>query len=240
MKFYLLLFNCILFFFSSAQAEKNKLIEGNIFFKNGDFTNAEKKYNESLKIKKNYTKASFNLGNTYYRQQKFKESENQFNNLINSTNNKDTLSGIYHNLGNSFLRQKNYKEAVAAYKNAMKLKSTDEETRYNLAYAIKKLNEEQKNNQSKKDEQQKNNNEQHNQNQMTKQQAQQIERERIAAQQETEGAKLALKATTDNQRAQENQETEGFRLGMEMRKQHMAQTHQRGMAERQQPKKDNK
>ena len=73
-----------------------------------------------------------------------------------------------------------------------------------------------------------------------KQQAQQIERERIAAQQETEGAKLALKATTDNQRAQENQETEGFRLGMEMRKQHMAQTHQRGMAERQQPKKDNK
>ena len=135
MKFYLLLFNCILFFFSSAQAEKNKLIEGNIFFKNGDFTNAEKKYNESLKIKKNYTKASFNLGNTYYRQQKFKESENQFNNLINSTNNKDTLSGIYHNLGNSFLRQKNYKEAVAAYKNAMKLKSTDEETRYKIGRA---------------------------------------------------------------------------------------------------------
>ena len=41
--------------------------------------------------------------------------------------------------------QKNYEDAIYGYKNALKINPKDEDTRYNLAYALKKLAEQQKN-----------------------------------------------------------------------------------------------
>ena len=73
-----------------------------------------------------------------------------------------------------------------------------------------------------------------------KQQQIQVERERIAAQQETAGAQMAIRASTDRHKAAQQQENDGFRLGVDVVKQNMAQTHQKGMAQREQPKKDNK
>ena len=76
--------------------------------------------------------------------------------------------------------------------------------------------------------------------------AQQIEVEklRIAAQQENAGAQLAIKAASDRQRANEQQQSEGFRLGLDAIKHKTTLEHQREMAKRQQnkptPKKDNK
>ena len=57
----------------------------------------------------------------------------------------DTLHQAWHNIGNCYLQKKEYQQAVDAYKKALKLDPKDEETRYNLAYALKNLPKEKKN-----------------------------------------------------------------------------------------------
>jgi Ca-activated chloride channel homolog len=144
-----------------AQQEKNILVEGNEAYKKKNYLQAEKNYKEALEKKRNYTRANYNLGNTYYRQGKFENAGGQYDVMLNSTNNKDTLSRVYHNMGNSYLKQKKYQEAVNAYKNSLKMNPKDEETRYNLAFALKKLkeqgggkNQQQQQQQEKKEQQQ--------------------------------------------------------------------------------------
>ena len=165
--------------FLNAQQEKNLLVNGNESYNKGKYAEAEEKYKQSLIKKKNYTKANFNLGNALYRMEKYEEATGQFDAVLNNTNNKDTLSKVYHNLGNSYLKNKKYQEAVNAYKNSMKLNSYDEDTRYNLAYALKKLQEqkkqEQKNENDKQNKQdQQNNQQQQGQSKISKEQAEQM------------------------------------------------------------------
>ena len=65
-----------------------------------------------------------------------------------------------------------------------------------------------------------------------KQQQIQVERERIAAQQETAGAQMAVRLSAERERTKEKQESEGFRAGVEVLKQ--------AQQMRAQTKKDNK
>ncbi|HXU25727.1 MAG TPA: tetratricopeptide repeat protein, partial [Bacteroidia bacterium] len=87
----------------------------------------------------------------YYKQGKYTEAIGQYDTYIKNNSNKDTLSKAFHNLGNSYLKTNSYNEAITAYKNALKLNPKDEDTRYNLAYTIKKLQEQQKQQQQNKD-----------------------------------------------------------------------------------------
>lgn len=127
-----------------SQAEKKILREGNRKYKTGKYGDAEKNYLQSINEKQGYLKAEYNLGNTYYKQGKYSEAADQFENVIKSTNNQDTLSKTFHNLGNAYLKKKDYSRAVSAYKNSLKINSKDDSTRYNLAYALKKMQEQQK------------------------------------------------------------------------------------------------
>jgi tetratricopeptide (TPR) repeat protein len=101
----------------------------------------------------------------------FEEAAGQFDVVSQTISDKDTLHKALHNLGNCRLMQKNYEAAVEGYKKALKVNPKDEETRYNLAYALKKLKEQQKNeNKDKKNQQQ----QQQQQPQMSKEQAEQM------------------------------------------------------------------
>ena len=198
--FHMIKFLVFIFFIATfcipvfSQEEKNLLVDGNKMYSKGDFTSASDKYKKSLDKRKNYTKASYNLGNAIYRTQKFEDAATQFDATINLTNNKDTLSKIYHNLGNSYLKSKKYQEAVNAYKNSMKLNSFDEDTRYNLAYALKKLDEQKKKDQQNKKDQHDQKNEKDQQNQ--KDQSQQNNQNKISKEQ----AEQMLKALIQNEK----------------------------------------
>ena len=63
----------------------------------------------------------------------------EFEKATKLTDNKEKLSSIYHNLGNSLYKAEDYGNSVEAYKNALKNNPKDEETRFNLALAQKKL-----------------------------------------------------------------------------------------------------
>jgi len=127
-----------------SQQERYALREGNNQYNNGRYNQAEQYYSEALKKKNDYFKANYNLGNALYKQGKFQDAMGQYEVFIKNNANKDTLTRAFHNQGNTFLKQKKYEDAIKSYKNSLKLNPKDEDTRYNLAWAKKKLEEQQK------------------------------------------------------------------------------------------------
>jgi len=123
--------------------------EGNKLYNQLKFGDAEIAYKKALTKNPNYPKASYNLGNAIYQQNRNKEAVAQFEVLEKTAPNKMSKAEAYHNMGNSFMKEKQYDKAVAAFKNAMRNNSKDEETRYNLALAQELLEEQQ--NQDNKD-----------------------------------------------------------------------------------------
>lgn len=143
-----------------AQDDEQKLVrEGNKKYKENKFTEAQKNYLDALGKKENSYRGVFNLGDAYYKQGKYKEASEQFEVLAQRKSSNDTLSKVFHNLGNSYMKQKEFEKSINAYKNALKKNNTDEDTRYNLAYAQKMLQQQQqqKQNQDKKEQEKKEN-----------------------------------------------------------------------------------
>jgi len=144
-----------------AQESQKLLRSGNKLYNNGKFKEAEIDYRKSFEKNKDYYKGMFNLGDALYKQNNFTESANVFKLLTqNNDLDKTVKSKAFHNLGNSLLQDKKYEESINAYKNALKLKPNDNDTKYNLAYAQKKLIQQQqqqnKDNKDNKDQQKQN------------------------------------------------------------------------------------
>jgi len=134
-----------------SQQEKKYIKEGNELFDNKKYQEAAKSYQQALKKDKDSYKATFNLGDAYYKQEKYEDAAQQFQALTHRATSRDTLSKAYHNLGNALLKSKKYEESINAYKNALKNNPSDEDTRYNLAYAQQMLKQQQQQNKDNKD-----------------------------------------------------------------------------------------
>ena len=183
---YISLILILISFAGIAQEEKIALRKGNDAYNSGKPMDAANLYKKSLKEKQTYYKANFNLGDSYYRVADltikgkilpfdkkmtadsaanilYEQAAEQFEVVAKSVSNGDTIQKAWHNYGNAKLMQKNYEDAIYGYKHALKINPKDEDTRYNLAYAQKKLAEQQKNqnknddkkNQDKKDQEKK-------------------------------------------------------------------------------------
>jgi Ca-activated chloride channel family protein len=122
-----------LLFFVSATAfsQENKTV---------NFQQNEKQLRViKAKEKTQKQQATYNLGNTIYKNKKYGEAISNYKNAAQTAKNNAQKHKAFHNLGNAYMQDKNYKLAVAAYKNALKANSKDEKTRYNLALAKKLL-----------------------------------------------------------------------------------------------------
>lgn len=125
----------------SQEKDKN-LYNGNQSFKEKKYMDAEAEYRVTQS--KNVSKkaiASYNLGNSVYRQNQKGEAKIKYIQALEAAKTKIEKYRIYHNLGNTFMLEKNYEAATEAYKNALRNNPNDEETRYNFALA-KKLKKE--------------------------------------------------------------------------------------------------
>jgi len=154
----------ILFFTTNLYSQEDaKLIyEGNNQYFDSNYVQSTSSFREALKLNPKNYKASFNLGNAMYRnageikntkmgilQGKQKVSPDSLANLVyeeaaqnfaiiaNTVSDKDTLHRAWHNIGNCYLQKKDWDQAITAYKKSLKFDPKDEETRYNLAYALK-------------------------------------------------------------------------------------------------------
>jgi len=131
--------------------EKQVLRKGNDLFKERKYVDAEVKYKKALKQNPNYERAAYNLGNSVYEQNRFKDALPQYEFVSKSTKDKEIKSQTFHNIGNTTMKLKQYDKAVAAYKNSLRLNPKDNETRYNLALAQKLLKDQQQKNKDNKD-----------------------------------------------------------------------------------------
>jgi tetratricopeptide (TPR) repeat protein len=137
--------------FAQNNANNLSLYEGNRQYKLKNYTEAQKYYEKAIEGGNSDYKTQFNLGDSYYQQGKFDDAAKKFEEIVETAKTQKDKSKAYHNLGNSWLKKKEYQKSIDAYKNALKNNPADEDTRYNLAYAQKKLQEQNKKNQDKKD-----------------------------------------------------------------------------------------
>lgn len=125
-----------------AQKERKYIRQGNKEFENANFENSEVSYRKAVDLEEKKThKPAFNVGDALYKQEKYEDAIEQFNSLADVEVSKEEKAKIYHNIGNSLLQSNKLQESIDAYKNALRNNPNDMETKYNLAYAQKKLEE---------------------------------------------------------------------------------------------------
>lgn len=160
----------------SAQKEARNVKEGNKQYVAQKFKEAQKFYEQGIADNSDSYSANFNLGNSLFRQKKYKEALEQYQKAATLTKEKKEIAYAFHNVGNALMEEKNYEKSVEAYKNSLKANPKDDDTRYNLAvaqYLMKKKQEQQKQQQQQqKQEQQKQEQQQEQQKQEQKQQQQ--------------------------------------------------------------------
>lgn len=122
------------------------------------FNKAEIEYRKAIDKKPDDPKWNFNLANSLYKQMKFEEAADKFNETAERLTDNADKGRALHNLGNALLMNNKLDESIEAYKKALRNNPDDLETKYNLLYAMnlkKKQEQEQKKNQDKNKDQDK-------------------------------------------------------------------------------------
>jgi Ca-activated chloride channel homolog len=134
-----------------AQNLRSLVNEGVDLYKEGNFADSEINFKKSLEKSPENFEANFNLGDAYYKQEKYDEAMESYQSALALSKNDNDKAKVYHNIGNSLLKSDKIKESIEAYKNSLKLNPNDAETKYNLSYALSLLNnpENQKQDQNK-------------------------------------------------------------------------------------------
>lgn len=150
---YLLMFiACSVFAQEDVKPQDQKYIyQGNQDLQKDDFVNAEAAYRNAISENPSNSVSKFNLGNAYFKNKKTNEALTRYNQAQKVATTKLEKQKAFHNMGNGFMQQKKYANAIEAYKNALRNNPKDNESRYNLALAKKKKEEQDKEDEKNKD-----------------------------------------------------------------------------------------
>lgn len=144
---------------TAQQLQPTQLMaEGNRWFREGQFEKAIPKYQEALKQADTLQAVRYNLGAAQYRTKAFEEAEKAFDETAEKAPDNTLKQKALYNKGVSLTRQKKLQESIAAYKAALRIDPTDEDSRLNLQKALEELRkQQQKQEQPKKNPQQEKN-----------------------------------------------------------------------------------
>jgi Ca-activated chloride channel family protein len=149
----------ILFVLSANGQNEHKITrKGNKLYEKNQYADAEANYKKALEIDPKHYQASFNLGDAYFKQERFDEAITQFTIAAHATEKDELKNKAYYNLGNANLeafkklsssnQQEDMKKksayldkSIEAYKQALRINPRDENAKYNLSYALKHKNE---------------------------------------------------------------------------------------------------
>jgi Ca-activated chloride channel family protein len=153
--FITLLFVFGLLYNADAQSERSLVREGNQLYKKEKFADAEVSYRKALEKNKELKQGAFNLGDALYKQERYNEAAEQYRIAAQNQKDPEIKAKALHNLGNALLKEQKFPESIAAYKEALKLNSKDIDTKYNLEYAKRMLQQQQMQQQQQKQDQKK-------------------------------------------------------------------------------------
>lgn len=140
---------------AAAQNPNALMRDGMLSYKKGEYAKSIEQYKSALAKKEaNRTIGNYNLGAAYYKAGKADSALLYWQSLASEGLDKDVQARLWHNIGNSFVKQKNFEKAEDAYKRALKLNPNDEDTRYNLAYSQRRLQQQQQQQQKQEQEKQ--------------------------------------------------------------------------------------
>ena len=150
--------------------ERRVVRAGNKQFEKGNYTEAEVDYKRANSITPTF-EGKFNHAGAVYKQERWDDALKEYNALLDDST--DTRrSEVFYNQGNTLFKKNSLKEAIEAYKSALRLNPNDQEAKFNLAYAQKKLRDQQQQQQNQQQNQDQNQQNQQNQNQNKDQQQQ--------------------------------------------------------------------
>lgn len=150
-------------FVAFTQTDRDMVRSGNKNYAKDSLSLAIEDYEAALKLNPKFEEAKFNLGDAYYKQGKYADAASTFNELAQTTEQKELKSNAYFNEGNSLMEMQKFENAMTSYKKAMYANPQNADARYNYEYARKmrveqqKQQQENKDNQDKKDDQNKDN-----------------------------------------------------------------------------------
>ncbi|HSW54937.1 MAG TPA: tetratricopeptide repeat protein [Ignavibacteriaceae bacterium] len=180
---------------TNAQSTRGLINEGVELYKEQKFADAEVNFKKGTEKNPESFEAKFNLGDAYYKQERYDEAIKTFQSSFVNARSDEERAKLYHNIGNSLLKSQKVKESIGAYKEALKLNPNDQETKYNLSYALNMLNNPDQNQQQ--DDQNKDQNQDQNKDQQDQDQQKQDQQPQNQDQQQQ-----------DQQQSQEQKEQE--------------------------------
>lgn len=162
---------------------RSAIREGNSLYNKEAFLDSEISYRKALETNPSDSIATFNLGNSLFRQQdeeKVKESFNHYNTTAQNAakaGNKSLAAKAFYNAGDVMMAAQQYDKAIDYFKQSLKNDPSDHEARYNLVLAQKLLQKNQDQNQDDQQDQQQQDQQQQQQNQDQKQEQNQDQQE---------------------------------------------------------------
>ena len=135
---------------------------GNKLYRSKEYSKAEIDYRKALEVNKSDRTTIFNLANVLYRTDRGEEAGKLYQSLAPhlSLLSPTQAADLTHNAGNTAFRAKQLEQAIEFYKESLRRRPSDEDTRYNLALAQKLLEDQKKNGGGGQDQKQDQNNDQ--------------------------------------------------------------------------------
>lgn len=187
-----------------------QLRAGNSAYTDSNYTQAEEAYRKSAADDPSSAKAAFNLGDALYRQERYEEAIEAFEKSYGKQSDPQQQSKSLQNLGNAHYQMKNYPEAAKAYGESLKLDPENEEARYNMAQAIRRIQEPPPQQEQQEGEKQEKEEQEENKQEQAQPQPQEEEDDSSEEQEQQAGEEEMPQADPD-----ENQEQEGGKIDKE-------------------------
>lgn len=152
-----LIFLAALFCGEACATEYSDVKKGNKDYNKGQYTQAVEQYDKAHKKKPLWEIPLFNLGNAFYRLEKYDDAVKKYSGN-NKTKDTSLLAETQYNMGNAYFKKNDYEKAVESYKNALRIKPDDADAKFNLELALKKQQEKQNKDKDNKDKDKQNKN----------------------------------------------------------------------------------
>jgi len=157
--FIAILFITIIAVTGFAQSTRGLINDGVDYYEDNKFSDAEVNFKKGAEQTPESYEAKFNLGDTYYKQERYDEAIKSFQSAFTNAKTDGEKANLHYNVGNSLLKSQKLDESIEAYKESLKLNPNDMETKYNLSYALNMKNNQQQDQQNQDQQQDQNKNE---------------------------------------------------------------------------------
>ena len=156
-----------------GQSTRSNVNRGVDLYNSRKFVDSEVSFKKGLEKSPDNFQANFDLGDSYYKEGKYEDALRSYDAALSKAGSDQSKAKVYHNIGNALLKDQKIKESIDAYTQALKLNPNDDETKYNLSYALdllKNQNQQNKNNKNNDKDKNKQNQDKQNKNDQNKDQ----------------------------------------------------------------------